>query len=65
MMQFMREFGKTLMEFLVFQTGNFGQKIQIGGGGLGKKTPSHFGQVDFNMFGVIGVVFSSSKIRTI
>jgi hypothetical protein len=34
-------------------------------GGGGKKTPYHFGQVDFNMSSVIGVVFFTSKIRTI
>jgi len=51
----------TLLEFLVFQTGNFGQKYQIGGGG----GAYHFGQVDFNMSNVTGVVFFTNRLRTI
>jgi len=30
-----------------------------------KKTPYHFGQVDFNMFSVTGVVFLTSRVKTI
>ncbi len=54
----------SLQKFLVFQTKNFGQKNQIWGGGA-KNTPYHFGQVDFNMSNVIGVVFLTSRIKTI
>jgi hypothetical protein len=52
----------SILEFLVFQIGNYGKKNKIGGG---KKTPCHFGQVNFNMSGVIGVVFFTGKIKTI
>jgi hypothetical protein len=31
----------------------------------GKKTPYHFGQVDFNISSVIGVVFLIGRIKTI
>ncbi len=53
-----------LLEFLVFQTENFGQKNQIGGGG-GTKTPSHLGQLNFNMSIMTGVVFLTHRIRII
>jgi hypothetical protein len=53
----------SLLEFLVFQIGNFGKKNKIGGGD--QKTPYDFGQVDFNMSRVIGVVFFTGKIKTI
>jgi hypothetical protein len=52
----------SLQNFLVFQTKNFGPKNQIWGGGP-KSTPYHFGQVNFNMSNVIGVVFFTSKIK--
>jgi hypothetical protein len=52
-----------VLEFLVFQIENFGKKNQIRG--LGKKTPNHFGQVNYNLSSVIGMVFFISRIRTI
>jgi hypothetical protein len=53
----------SLLKFLVFQTENFGQKNQIGGGG--RKTPCHFGQLNYNMSIVTGVVFLTHRIRII
>jgi hypothetical protein len=32
---------------------------------MAKKTPYHFGQIDFNMFNVTWVVFFTSKTKTI
>jgi hypothetical protein len=31
----------------------------------GEKDPRHFGQINFNMFGVVGVVFLIGKVRII
>jgi len=53
----------TILKFLVFQTRNFGRKNQIWT--WAKKSPCHFGQVDFNMSNVTRVVFFISKVKTI
>jgi hypothetical protein len=51
------------LKFLIFQIGNFSKKNQIWIGA--KKTAFHFGQINFNMSNVIGVVFLTSKVKTI
>jgi hypothetical protein len=53
-----------IIRILVFSNWEFWSKKPNWGEG-GKKTPCHFGQVDFNMSNVIKVVFFTSKIRTI
>jgi hypothetical protein len=52
------------MEYVVNNnTRNYGKKNQIWTGV--KKTPYHFGQINFNMFSVIEVVFLINRIKTI
>jgi hypothetical protein len=53
----------SLLKFLIFQIGKFCKKHQIWIGA--KKDPFHFGQIDFNISNVIGVVFLTSKVKTI
>jgi hypothetical protein len=53
----------SLLKFLIFQIGNSSKKNQIWIGA--KKTRYHFGQIDFNMSNVIGVVFLISRVKTI